>query len=181
MKTKVINIYGSPGVGKSTTAAGLYYKMKSLDYDVELVREFCKKWGYTKKKIRKVDQVYFFNKQLNEEQDLYGTVQYLITDSPLHLASFYMEHNFKKTYLTDAVNDYLNEIKNATESYNFFLEPGKKYNSTGRLETQEQAIVIDAKLKLYLFNNNVNFLAIDNVDQIYNYMTLYTGGLECPK
>lgn len=178
MKTKIINLYGAPSTGKSTIAAGLYYKMKSLNYDIELVREIAKKWAYKKRKIKKTDQIYLFNKQLNEEQDLYGTVQYLITDSPLHLASFYMEHNYKKTYLTDAVSDYLNEIKSSTESYNFFLEPGKKYNQNGRFETQEQSAIIDEKLRLYLFNNNVDFLAIDNVDQIYSYITLYTGGLD---
>ena len=28
MSAKIINIYGAPGVGKSTTAAGLFYEMK---------------------------------------------------------------------------------------------------------------------------------------------------------
>lgn len=177
-KTKVINLYGSPGAGKSTTAAGLYYKMKTEGFSVELVREYAKRFAYQKRKVKKVDQIYFFNKQLNEEKDLYGTVDYIVTDSPIHLAAFYLEYNHKKTYLTEAVNDYMNELKSTTEIYNFFVNRNKPFNPEGRFETQEQAELIDEKLKLYLFNNNVDFLAINNVDEIYNYITLYTGGLD---
>lgn len=38
----VINIFGGPGVGKSTVAAGLFYRLKCLHYSVELVEEFAK-------------------------------------------------------------------------------------------------------------------------------------------
>ena len=41
-KTKVINFYGGPGSGKSTKAAGLYYKMNMAGYSVELNNEFAK-------------------------------------------------------------------------------------------------------------------------------------------
>ncbi len=34
---KVINLWGSPGAGKSTAAAGLFYRMKFADYNVELI------------------------------------------------------------------------------------------------------------------------------------------------
>ena len=39
---KVINFYGGPGVGKSTKAAGMFYKMQLAGYSVELVNEFAK-------------------------------------------------------------------------------------------------------------------------------------------
>lgn len=35
-------MFGSPGSGKSTTAAGLFYKLKTSDYNVELVTEVAK-------------------------------------------------------------------------------------------------------------------------------------------
>ena len=35
----VINFYGGPGSGKSTAAAGLFYKMKLGGYSVELTDE----------------------------------------------------------------------------------------------------------------------------------------------
>lgn len=39
---KVINIFGAPGCGKSTTAAGLFWRMKCDDMSVELVSEYAK-------------------------------------------------------------------------------------------------------------------------------------------
>jgi len=39
---KVINLFGGPGCGKSTAAAGLFHLMKSNHMSVELVNEFAK-------------------------------------------------------------------------------------------------------------------------------------------
>jgi len=40
---KIINLYGGPGSGKSTIAAGIFYKAKLDDrYRVELFREMAK-------------------------------------------------------------------------------------------------------------------------------------------
>ena len=38
---KVINLYGGPGTGKSTTAAALFALIKREGYNVELVTEFA--------------------------------------------------------------------------------------------------------------------------------------------
>ena len=39
---KVINLFGGPGSGKSTTAASVFSKLKIMGYNVELVTEFAK-------------------------------------------------------------------------------------------------------------------------------------------
>ena len=41
-KLKVINLFGAPGVGKSTIAAGLFYFMKTAGESVEHVTEYAK-------------------------------------------------------------------------------------------------------------------------------------------
>ena len=41
-KLTVINFFGGPGCGKSTTAAELFAKMKKANYKVELVHEVAK-------------------------------------------------------------------------------------------------------------------------------------------
>ncbi len=46
MKTTIINLYGGPGAGKSTSAAYLYYLLKCQQENVELVREYVKKWAW---------------------------------------------------------------------------------------------------------------------------------------
>ena len=52
---KVINLFAGPGTGKSTTAAGLFYKMKSKGYMVELVTEFAKDLVYQESFFRLKD------------------------------------------------------------------------------------------------------------------------------
>lgn len=39
---KVINLFGGPGIGKSTLAAGLFEHMKIAGFNVELVNEYAK-------------------------------------------------------------------------------------------------------------------------------------------
>ena len=48
--TKVINLFGGPGAGKSTTAAGLFYEMKVRDIKCELVTEYAKDMTYEKQR-----------------------------------------------------------------------------------------------------------------------------------
>ena len=43
---KVINLWGGPGCGKSTTAAGLFSIMKMRGHKVELVTEYAKELTY---------------------------------------------------------------------------------------------------------------------------------------
>ena len=38
--TKVINLFGGPGAGKSTIASGLFYHMKIAGYNVEMTGEW---------------------------------------------------------------------------------------------------------------------------------------------
>ena len=46
---QIINIWGGPGVGKSTAAAGLFYEMKKLQLNVELVTGVRKRCHVGKK------------------------------------------------------------------------------------------------------------------------------------
>lgn len=55
-KALIINLIGGPGSGKSTTAAGLFYKLKKLGYNCEMSLEFAKD------KVMD-DQIYIFGKQ----------------------------------------------------------------------------------------------------------------------
>jgi ATP:corrinoid adenosyltransferase len=87
--TKVINMFGGSGIGKSTTAAGLYHQMKLQGLNVELVREYVKGWAWAGTKVNTYDQVYIFGKQARSEYMLYGKVDYIVTDSPILLSPIY--------------------------------------------------------------------------------------------
>jgi hypothetical protein len=40
--TVVVNLFGGPGTGKSTTASGVFYHLKRDNRNVELVQEYAK-------------------------------------------------------------------------------------------------------------------------------------------
>jgi len=88
---KLINLWGGPGTGKSTTAAGLFSLMKLKGYDVELVPEYAKDLTWEGHHNKLADQNYVFAKQHRRiarlvEHDL----DYVITDSPLLFTIYYM-------------------------------------------------------------------------------------------
>ena len=91
MKTKVINFYGGPGSGKSTKAAGLYYKMNMAGFSVELNNEFAKECVWEDNVPMLKDQLFMLAHQHRKILRLVGKVDYVITDSPLMLSGIYRE------------------------------------------------------------------------------------------
>ena len=86
----VINLYGGPGCGKSTTAAALFVYMKLKGYNVELVTEYAKDLVWDNRLEDMLDQQeYIFAKQNHRLHRLREKVNYAITDSPLLLSIVY--------------------------------------------------------------------------------------------
>jgi len=62
-KTIVINLIGSPGVGKSTFASYLFFKLKNYGFNCELVSEFAKELVWEERNETFKDELYIFGKQ----------------------------------------------------------------------------------------------------------------------
>ena len=62
-KTLVINLFGGPGCGKSTTMARLFADLKTMGYNVEMVSEFAKDLVYEMRQETMKDELYIFAKQ----------------------------------------------------------------------------------------------------------------------
>jgi len=165
--TKVINLLGGSGTGKSTLAAGLFYEMKKMGLEAELVNEYVKKWAWTGRKVGALDQVYIFGKQAKSEHDLYGKVDYIITDSPLLLSPIY-----EKYYSSDGESivesSVLAHIAKAEENgvthLNFLIPRTKPFNPKGRFETEEAAKMIDSLVESYLIKKDIPFTRLTNVE-----------------
>ncbi len=85
-----VNLFGGPGVGKSTLAARLYACLKQGGIEAELVREDAKQWSYGI--INPWDCVGVFGRQLDAEQRLLQLgIKPIITDSPLGLNCYYSQ------------------------------------------------------------------------------------------
>lgn len=176
MSTTVINLFAGSGSGKSTTAALLFGEMKLLGYNVELVTEYVKTLAWRNIKIDELDQLVFLGKQIEREKNLYGKVDYIITDSPILLCGIYQEYYSKGKRLsaTDACLSYLNHVKDAEVKHlNYFINRGDTFNPKGRYETFEQAKEIDIFVRSFLNKHYVEYKEIstkgkDRVTSILN-------------
>lgn len=179
---KIICLYGGPGIGKSTTCAGLYYKLKKLGFDCEMNREYIKDWVWEKRAIQGGDQPYFFSKQARKERIyMKSNLDFIITDSPLVLTHFY---GLKYDVFEQKYNTSLDMLKNhhqicidfGYKTDHYFLSRTKKYNENGRLQTETEAREYDKEILEMLERLQINYKVIqtdeDPVDSIIsNYVS----------
>ena len=171
---KVINLWGGPGSGKSTAAAGLFYEMKKLQLNVELVTEYAKDATYEKRYELLDDQLYIFSKQQRRISRLVGSgIEWVVTDSPVPLGLVYL----KSGQLSENFPKLVMEVFNHQENYNFLLQRNFEYNPVGRNQKDaEEAGVYDRKVVNVLTDHNIPVTVIKGgeiaVDRIINDVVL---------
>jgi hypothetical protein len=140
----LINLYGAPGAGKSTTRAEVFSKLKKLDINCEEIPEVAKRFTWEKRELTMKSQPYLFGKQLRDTEILKGQVDVAITDSPLILSVLYGR---KYADYPESFYDGVVDIANSFDSMNFFIERTKKYNPAGRNQTEEESDAIAWQLQ----------------------------------
>ena len=156
---KVINLFGAPGAGKSTTAAGLFFKMKICKTigSVELVTEFAKDLVYAGRfKELNNNQIYVTVKQYSRMERLRNKVDYIITDSPLILGAIYKPNNYFKSY-----DSLLNELHESFDSINIVINRVKEYKNYGRMQTEKESDEIALSIRRLLKYNEINYYVVD--------------------
>lgn len=154
MKTKIINIFSGPGVGKSTMAAGIFYELKMAGVDCELALEYAKDkvWEESYKTLD--NQLYITAKQYHRIKRLEGKVEIVVTDSPILLGLHYGKND------SNEFRNLIIHLHNEFESFNIFLNRIHKYNPNGRMQTEEEAIKIDESLLKIVstYCDDINFV-----------------------
>jgi adenylate kinase family enzyme len=156
--TIVINLFGGPGVGKSTLCASVFAKLKIMGIDCEMATEYAKDmvWEESYKKLE--NQIYIFGKQHARVHRLLGIVYVVITDSPLLNSIVYDKTNnvaLKKLVISEFWK--LNTL-------NFYIARKLDYEENGRVQTLKQAIDVDnAYLKL-IKDNDIIYSEIEPGD-----------------
>lgn len=136
--TIVVNIWGGPGSGKSSTAAHLFSKMKQVGYSCELVSEEAKKIVWEGHLNLLEDQWYVSAMQNRKLMRLNGKVDFIITDSPLLMGVLYIDSSHPES-LRQCVVD----INSTYTNYNVMLNRTKPYVQAGRMQDEEGARDID--------------------------------------
>lgn len=163
--TVVINMLGGSGIGKSTTAAGLYYKMKLAHMNVELVREYVKILAWQGAEIGQFDQVNVFGEQCKLEHTLYGKVDYIVTDSPIILAPIYEHFYHGDSMMEQAAIKFLEKSQqNDVVQLNILLKRNKSYDARGRFQTEEEAKIVDQMTIDFLNKYNMPYHEISGLD-----------------
>lgn len=165
---KIICLYGGPGSGKSTTAAGLFCELKRSGFNTELNRGFVKDWCWEGRDILPGDQTYIFAKQSRKER-LYieQNVEVIVNDSPLLLTHFY---GLKYDWLEQACNTSKTMLEHhhhfcKYKGYSvdhYFLTRGHPYKQEGRYQTEEEGIKIDEELKRMLNDLHIRYTLLED-------------------
>lgn len=153
-RTKVINLHGGPGVGKSTIATGIFSELKQAGISCEIASEYAKEitWEGTQNLLH--NQVHLFGEQFRRQYRLLDKVDYIISDSPLLLNAIYLEFFLERAEKKFFDSEYIYLMKQFfDESFaqfnniNFFVSRNTKYHTMqGRVHTKEESIDIDNKI-----------------------------------
>lgn len=148
----IVNFFGGPGCGKSTTAAFLFGNMKVNNFKVELIHEVAKDfvwedWGHIFG-----EQDWIFAHQHRLTRRLIGhDIDYAVVDSSILLSLFYMPDDFPQSF-----RPFVRDVFDSYNNINIFIDrnPDLPYVQAGRNEDERQAIEIDNRIRQYFKDTN---------------------------
>lgn len=158
-KTLIINFFAGPGAGKSTMAAGVFYKLKMKGVNCELITEHAKDLTWEKNWTALGNQLLTSATQIYKQERVENQVDIIVTDSPMLLGMFYWsdKNKKKKKYFKNLLYEIFGEKNNL----NVYIKRKKKYNPIGRNQTEKEAQEIDKKTIIFLKENNLKFIKVD--------------------
>ncbi len=158
---KVINLFGSPGSGKSTNRAALFYAMKIAGYNIEEVTEYAKDVVWEERFNIFSDQLYILGKQNRRLLRLKGKVEYVVTDSPVILGVCYMT----PIPYEETLEKLIVEVFNSYDNINIFLNRNHSYQEIGRNQNEEESDILADQIKDLMIKYNISFVEM-NSDEV---------------
>lgn len=150
-RTLVVNLFGPPGAGKSTTAAGVFSILKLNGLNCELITEYAKELAWEDRLPPKpVDPYYITAKQNHRQWLVDGKVDVMITDSPLPIGIVYSQKSSEyNNHVLHLFSKYLNK--------NYFIERTKDYNKVGRHLDENGSNAAGVEIKQLLDENKIPY------------------------
>lgn len=169
----VINIFGGPGCGKSTTAAGIFYKLKLEGYNVEYVSEFAKELTYGKDFKKLSDQLLIFGEQHHRIYKLRDQVEIIVNDSPFVMGLAYLSEDINLPEFE--FKELIVKMFKTYNNLNFFIERNNKqeYSEIGRNQNLSEAMQKDKEIKELLTNNYIQYINIKNSLNIVDELLIH--------
>jgi hypothetical protein len=180
MESLIINLFGGPGIGKSTQSSGLFTEMKKCHMDVELTFEFPKIVAWEENYLAIKDQFYITANQHRNISRLYGKVKYIIVDSPIILGMVYKEKysnnpEYPSMFYDETFDSFILSLFKKYKSLNILLKrDDSTYDESGRFQNLIQSKEIDNDIREKLIVNNIPFVEFNvganTTNEIFNHI-----------
>jgi|TARA_B110000114_G_scaffold112785_1_gene118381 hypothetical protein len=176
--SKLINLFGGPGIGKSGIAAGITYKMKKKHISVNNPYEFPKRLAWDNNIPAISDQLYVFANQHRGIAESYGKVDYIVIDSPILFSTIYHRYytnGYPAQFYGDSFHNMVIDLHKKYDSINILLErTGEQtHNEQERFQKLEQSIEIDRLCKSVLDTTKCFYYTVKvNDDSVKNIMKI---------
>jgi 2-phosphoglycerate kinase len=180
--SKIVNIFGGPGIGKSTIAAGVTYQLKKNHISCDQPYEFPKLLAWDENHSAIQDQLYVLANQHRGIVKSYGKVDYIVLDSPILLSltyrNYYQGTNYPSSLYGESFDKMVLDIHNQYDNINILLKrTDGNHNDKERDHNLEQSKELDDVIQKSLDDNNIPYIMVlvdDNtVDKIIKLLNAY--------
>ena len=173
--SKIVNLFGGPGVGKSSIAAGITYKLKKNHINCDQPYEFPKLLAWDDNHSAIQDQLYVLANQHRGIVKSYGKVDYIVLDSPILLSltyrNYYKGTEYPSSLYGESFDKMVLDTFNQYDNINIVLERADGvHNNDERYQNLEQSKELDIVIENSLIDNNIPYHTIqvgeNTVDEI---------------
>jgi len=172
-RTKIINIIGGPGAGKTTMAAGIFESMKKKHMFAEYVQEYAKKLVILEDFESLNNQYMVSLKQYRLFKLMVGRVDYIITDGPLFHGLYYNRNNPDNTSDRDKTEAKILELIAGFDNINVVIQRSDfEFETVGRMQTLEESKEIDKAMVEILDKYQMKYQTFgsDDKDAVIDYI-----------
>ena len=179
--SKIINIFGGPGIGKSSIAAGVTYKLKKNHINCDQPYEFPKLLAWDDNHSAIQDQLYVLANQHRGIVKSYGKVDYIVLDSPILLSltyrNYYKGTEYPSSLYGESFDKMVLDTFNQYDNINIVLDRAEGvHNNDERYQNLEESKELDGVIENSLIENNIQFHKIkvddDTVDNIIELINI---------
>ena len=179
--SKIINLFGGPGIGKSSIASGLTYKLKKKHINCDNPYEFPKALAWDENHSAIQDQLYVLANQHRGIVKSFGKVDYIVLDSPILLSltyrNYYKGTEYPSSLYGESFDKMVLDTFNQYDNINIVLDRADGvHNNDERYQNLEESKELDGVIENSLIENNIPFHKIkvddDTVDNIIELINI---------
>lgn len=159
--TKIINLIGGPGSSKSLVAADIILQLHLQGKTVEHIADVAKYLVWQRDIEALKNQYYIAQKQYKMLKLIDGEVQYIVIEGALPQILYY-NRNYKENICDmDKTEIQIKNWYKEFDNINIFVERGNlPYVKSGRMQSEEEAKLVDQSMMNVLKKNNIPFTVV---------------------